>query len=268
MSDFLQQMAKHSAERANKIGVIEAADLEKPVVPLQLGAFDVIAEIKGRSPAEGELAGPDLDRSEQARQYAGGGAVAISVLTEPSRFDGALEHLEEIVAAVPDTPVMRKDFLVEPVQILEARCAGASGVLLIATMLDDDKLRAMLDCAWNQGMFVLLECFDDADLDRVYRLLDYPPDADRAAAGTLLVGVNARDLRTLEVDNERLQRLAPMLPDARCVAESGLRTADDAATVAGLGYRLALVGTALMRSDDPAKLIAAMCAAGRAEVAP
>lgn len=267
MSDFLQQMAKHSAARASKIGAIETADLVRPVVPLQLSAFDVIAEIKGRSPAEGELANSDLDRGEQAQQYAGGGAVAISVLTEPTRFDGALEHLEEVVAAVPDTPVMCKDFLVDPPQILEARRAGASGVLLIATMLDNDKLRAMLDCAWDQGMFVLLECFDEADLERVDCLLDYPPDADHAAAGTLLVGVNSRNLRTLEVDNERLQRLAPMLPDARCVAESGLRAADDAATAAGLGYRLALVGTALMRSDDPAALIAAMCAAGRAKVA-
>jgi len=267
MSDFLQQMAKHSAERASKIGTIEIDDLGKPVVPLQLNAFDVIAEIKGRSPADGELAGSEFDRAEQARQYAGGGAVAISVLTEPTRFDGALEHLEEVVAAVPDTPVMCKDFLVETVQILEARRAGASGVLLIATMLDDDKLRAMLDSAWDLGMFVLLECFDNTDLERVDRLLDYPLDADHAAAGSLLVGVNARNLRTLEVDNERLQRLAPMLPDARCVGESGLRTADDAATAAGLGYRLALVGTALMRSDDPADLIAAMCAAGRAKVA-
>lgn len=266
MSDFLQQMAMHSTERASKIGTIEIAALEKPVVSLQLSEFDVIAEIKGRSPAEGELAGSELDRAEQARQYAGGGAVAISVLTEPSRFDGALEHLEEVVAAVPDTPVMCKDFLVEPVQILEARRAGASGVLLIATMLDDDKLRAMLDCAWEQGMFVLLECFDEADLERVDHLLDYPPDADHAAGGTLLVGVNTRNLRTLDVDKERLQRLAPMLPDARCVAESGLGIADDAATAAGLGYRLALVGTALMRSDDPADLIAAMCAAGRAGV--
>jgi indole-3-glycerol phosphate synthase len=131
MSDFLQQMAKLSAERASAVKNIRASDLDKPVVSLQLDGFDIIAEIKGRSPAEGELAGADLDRVGQARDYARGGAAAISVLTEPSRFDGALEHLEEVVAAVPDTPVMRKDFLVEPVQVLEARKAGASGVLLI-----------------------------------------------------------------------------------------------------------------------------------------
>ena len=135
MSDFLQQMAKHSAERAAAAGEIRAADLDRPVVPLTLSAFDVIAEIKGRSPAEGKLASVDLDRAGQARRYADGGAAAISVLTEPSRFDGHLAHLEEVVAAVPQTPVMRKDFLVEPVQILEARRAGASGVLLIAAML-------------------------------------------------------------------------------------------------------------------------------------
>ena len=85
------------------------------------------------------------------------------MLTEPSRFDGDLAHLEEVVAAVPTTPVMRKDFLVEPVQVLEARKAGASGVLLITTMLDDAKLREMLDCAWDHGMFVLLESFDEED---------------------------------------------------------------------------------------------------------
>jgi indole-3-glycerol phosphate synthase len=262
MSDFLQQMAQHSAERAANVGVIDGAELETPLVPLQLSAFDVIAEIKGRSPAEGELAGAGLDRGEQARQYAAGGAAAISVLTEPSRFDGALEHLRDVVTAVPDTPVMRKDFLVDPVQVLEARRAGASGVLLIAALLDDDKLRAMLDTAYEQGMFVLLECFDAADLERVDALLDYPPDADQAAAGTLLIGVNTRNLRTLEVDNDRLAKLAPHLPDARCVAESGLQTAQDAATAASHGYQLALVGTALMRSDDPAALVTAMREAG------
>ena len=171
------------------------------------------------------------------------------------------------MAAVPDVPVMRKDFLVDPLQVLEARSAGASGVLLIATMLEEDTLRAMLDCAWEQEMFVLLECFDVQDLSRVDRLLEYPPDADNAAAGKLLIGVNTRDLRTLDVDNERLRRLAPALPDARCVAESGLHSPDDAATAAALGYRLALVGTALMRSDDPAALIAAMKSAGSSAIA-
>ena len=168
MSDFLQQMAKHSAERASNIGPIETADLDKPVVPLQLSAFDVIAEIKGRSPAEGELAGTDLDRGEKARQYAGGGAAAISVLTEPSRFDGALEHLEEVVAAAPDTPVMRKDFLVDPYQVIEARAAGAGGVLLIAAILEPPVLRDMLQTSFALGMFALVEAFDEEQVGELF----------------------------------------------------------------------------------------------------
>lgn len=267
MSDFLQQMATRSAERAAAAGNIRAVDFDKPLVSLQLGGFDIIAEIKGRSPAEGALADGDLDRTGQAQQYAQGGAAAISVLTEPSRFDGALSHLEEVAAAVPNTPVMRKDFLVEPVQVLEARKAGASGVLLITAMLSDRKLRAMLDIAFEFGMFVLLEAFDENDLARNIVLLENPADRDRAASGKLLVGVNTRNLRTLEVDGTRLERLAPLLPDARCVAESGLESADHAAAVAGWGYSLALVGSALMRSEDPAALVRDMRAAGSARVA-
>jgi indole-3-glycerol phosphate synthase len=192
----------------------------------------------------------------RARAYADGGAAAISVLTEPSRFDGELAHLEEVVAAVPGTPVMRKDFLVEPVQVLEARAAGASGVLLITTMLEDEKLASMMDCAFEHDMFVLLESFDEDDLRRSAKYLDRD--------GQLLIGINTRNLRTLEVDADRLERLAPLLPDGTCVAESGLRVADDAARVARWGYTMALVGTALMRSEDPTALVRDMRAAGAA----
>ena len=263
MSDFLKTMAELSAERARAADpALLSATFDKPLFTLQLGAFDVIAEIKDRSPAEGELASHAGDRAERAQQYAQGGAVAISVLTEPSRFSGSLEHLKEVVAAVPGTPVMRKDFLVAPVQILEAREAGASGVLLIVTMLDDGKLREMLDCAWQHGMFVLLESFDSDDLVRVNRLLENEVDRNKADAGQLLIGINTRNLRTLEVDSNRLEKLASELPPARCVAESGLHTAQDAARVSALGYSLALVGTALMRSDNPAVLVTQMRAAG------
>lgn len=263
MSDFLQNMASSSAARAAAVTQsFSSADFDKPVVPLNLGAFDVIAEIKERSPAEGDLSQGGVDRVARAELYAAGGAAAISVLTEPSRFDGALTHLEEVAAAVPNTPVMRKDFLVEPVQILEARRSGASGVLLITTMLSDAKLREMLDCAWEHGLFVLLESFDEEDLRRTSTLLEASADSDKAESGQLLVGVNTRNLRTLEVDADRLQNLAPALPAARCVAESGLLLADDAARVAGWGYQMALVGTALMRSADPTSLISAMREAG------
>ena len=265
MSDFLKTMAARSADRAAAAPeAITSADFDTPVVPLALGAFDVIAEIKERSPAQGDLGGQNMDRRSRAKCYAAAGAAAISVLTEPSRFDGELAHLEEVALAVPDTPVMRKDFLVEPVQVLEARQAGASGVLLIIAMLSDAKLREMLECASDHGMFVLLEAFDQQDLIRASALLENAADADRAASGQLLVGVNTRNLRTLEVDPGRLQVLAPLLPAARCVAESGLSEPGDAARVAGFGYTLALVGTALMRSDDPGALVKSMRRAGGA----
>lgn len=266
MSNFLQTMASLSAERAAAARA-PAIPNAKPVVPLTLGQFDVIAEIKDRSPAEGELAAADSDRVARARHYAAGGAAAISVLTEPSRFAGSMQHLADVVEALPDTPIMRKDFLVEPIQVVEARSVGASGVLLIATMLSDAKLGDMLECAFEHDMFVLLETFDANDLARVVKLLDYPMHQERVESGQFLVGVNTRDLRTLEVDAGRLQQLAALLPNAKCVAESGLHSADDAATAASLGYHLALVGTALMRSSDPARLIAEMRAAGSARIA-
>src|SRR5690606_28046720 len=159
---------------------------------------------------------------------------------------------------------MRKDFLVSPRQVLEARAAGAGGVLLIVAMLDDAALGEMLAAAREQGLFVLLEAFDEPDLERAAALLaggTTPGDA------LVLVGVNSRDLRTLAVDPERLARLAPRLPAGiAAVAESGLHTPADAATAAALGYRLALVGTALMRAADPARLAADMLAAGRRTV--
>lgn len=267
MSDFLQTMAAASAERAAAVDAASLKGNPAPVVPLRLAGFDVIAEIKDRSPAEGDLATPASDRAERARRYAAGGAAAISVLTEPSRFAGSLAHLEEVAAAVPDVPVMRKDFLVDPVQVLEARSAGASGALLIINMLADDVLRTMLDACFDHGMFVLLEGFDADDLARAAALLSEPVFGSKAASSQLLVGVNTRNLRTLHVDPDRLETLAPSLPAARCVAESGLHTADDAAAVAGLGYRLALVGTALMRSPNPEALVTAMRDAGRARIA-
>ena len=267
MTDFLKQMADLSAQRAAAARRNPSpAALDRPVLPLRLNGFDVIAEIKDRSPSEGELGKAGRGRSEQAAIYTQGGAAAISVLTEPSRFAGALAHLDEVasVAARDGVPVMRKDFLVDPVQILEARAAGASGVLLIAAMLSDKQLAGMLDCAYEHSLFVLLESFDETDLQRTSRLLESSRHAARAQQNQLLAGVNTRNLRTLEVDSGRLADLASLLPaGATNVAESGLNSAGDAASVATLGYRMALVGTALMRSDDPGKLIADMLLAGR-----
>lgn len=267
MSDFLKMMARQSVERVSAAQrSVRSTDLDLPVFPLALGTFDVIAEIKNRSPVEGTLANDASNRSEKTRCYAEAGAAAISVLTEPTQFAGELEHLQEVVriAAESSVPVMRKDFLVDPIQILEAKVVGASGVLLIMTMLSDKQINDMLNCAYEHSMFVLLESFDEEDLHRSSALLDKTRYGDQAASGHLFFGVNTRDLRTLHVDPERLKTLAPHLPKgAACVAESGLHNGHDVAAAAGWGYNLALVGTALMRSSDPAQLIQEMLLAGR-----
>lgn len=271
MTDFLQKMATASRDRASFLrSAWSSEELDRPVVPLRLEKFDLIAEIKDQSPAAGRLAGDSADREARAVDYAKGGAAAISVLTEPFRFAGEIAHLEEVVAAVAsmNVPVMRKDFLVDTVQLLEARASGASGVLLIAAILDDSELADMLACAREYSLFVLLESFDDDDLSRSCKLLEQSVHADSAAADQLLIGVNTRNLRTLEVDPLRLERLAELLPAAAvAVAESGLNEPADAARVSSQGYSMALVGTALMRSADPARLVSAMLAAGRGRVA-
>lgn len=219
------------------------------------GGFDLIAEVKLASPSEGEMAGGGVDRVvDLAARYTSAGAAAISVLTEPSRFAGAIDHLVA-VSALGTTPVMRKDFLVDPVQVVEARAAGASGVLLIARLCSPQLLTEMTDTALGLGMFVLVEIFEEEDLDL----------AAAVFGRQVLVGVNARDLATLRVDPDRLARLAPKLPaHLPTVAESGIGTPEDAARAAALGYRLALVGTSLVRSGDPEGVARAMIEAGRA----
>ena len=210
------------------------------------------------------LASGAEDLTERVQRYARAGAAAVSVLTEPSRFDGSLEHLKAASRALSAArvPAMRKDFLVDTYQVLEARAAGASGVLLILRMLDDAELAALTDCALESGLFALLEAFDEPDLERAGALVE----ARRGATGAalLLVGVNCRDLATLQVVPGRLEQLAPRLPaHVARVAESGVTSTADAARVAAAGYDLALVGSALMGEGDPGRLVAAMLAAGR-----
>lgn len=266
-SSFLGRMADASRERVRRarLAVSEGlladrARAAPPAPPLKLGGFDVIAELKLRSPAAGGLAAHSFDRGKQLAAYAHGGAAAISVLTEPDEFHGAIDHLEEAAAdlAPLGCPVMRKDFLTSPYQVLEARAAGAGGVLVIVTMLEDSEVRELVDCAREYGLFVLLEGFDRRDLERIAALRF---DAGRHP---ILAGVNCRDLRDLEVRFERFAELAPYLPGKLpTVAESGLTSASDAATVSELGYELALVGSSLMRAADPERALRDFLAAGR-----
>jgi indole-3-glycerol phosphate synthase len=217
------------------------ADVDPPRDPMpafRSPGSSVIAEVKRRSPSKGDLA--DIpDPAELARRYAAGGAAAISVLTEERRFGGSLADLRAVRAAV-DVPLLRKDFTVEPYQLLEARVAGADLALLIVAALDDDTLRRLYDAARELGLAVLVEVHDEAETERA------------VALGAELVGVNARNLRTLDVDPEAFARLAPLVPDDRVlVAESGITGRDDVSRYVGLGARVVLVGEALVRDGDP-----------------
>ncbi|MGA2343844.1 MAG: indole-3-glycerol-phosphate synthase [Steroidobacteraceae bacterium] len=270
MSGFLQEMHRSSAQRVAEarrrepLGALERRARQTPPAPaLKLsGAFDVIAELKLRSPAQGVLRDRAHDWQSRVGAYARAGAAAVSVLTEPTRFDGSLEHLREAAAALAPlgVPAMRKDFVVDPYQVLEARAAGAGGVLLIARMLRREHIAELLKVAIDQGLFVLLEAFDAADLEVCRELIG----SEVQANGSVLVGVNCRDLDTLKVEQARFKELAPLLPArALCVAESGVATAADALEMRRLGYRLALIGTALMTREDPALLLKEIFAATR-----
>lgn len=244
MSDFLATMAASSRARVPDVRGL-AAPTHTPL-PFRRGAgLGVIAEVKRRAPSTGQLATAAVDIVAQAQAYVAGGASAISVLTEPSRFDGSLEDLAAVAAAV-DAPVMRKDFLVDPAQVREASTYGASGVLLIIRMLDDARLAEMLGTAAELGLWTLLEAFDADDLARV-------------PAGAELVGVNCRNLATLQVDPDRFESLVDAFPPGCTkVAESGLQNAADARRIKAYGYDAVLVGSALMRADDPQAMVEAM----------
>jgi indole-3-glycerol phosphate synthase len=241
-----------------------------PTLRLSDQRFDLIAELKLRSPALGTLrARESQDVAARVADYARAGAVAVSVLTEPSRFDGELAHLEAAARALAPlaVPAMRKDFLVDPYQVWEARAAGAGGVLVILRMLSRGEVEALLDAARAANLFVLLEAFDQEDLALARELVGtrHPVGALHGPKAPWLVGVNSRDLATLEVVPGRLEALAAQLPPGvPSVAESGLESAADAARVATAGYSVALVGGALMKREDPQALVREMLAAGRA----
>jgi indole-3-glycerol phosphate synthase len=288
MSGFLDPMAAASRKRVTEALAREplaslrprALDTAPPPTLRLQGKFNLIAEFKRRSPSLGRLGDDDLVGRVTA--YANGGAAAVSVLTEPSQFHGSLDHLSTAAATLTPlgVPVMRKDFLVDPYQLFEARAAGASGALLIIRMLSDDALAAMLACANEIGLFVLVEAFDAADIERATAGIRpgcplaapelYAPLGDThghlgRGAPAVLLGVNCRDLQTLEVKGQRFAEMARLLPkDLPCVAESGIATPDECAEVAREGYELALVGSALMTARDPAGVIRTMLAAGRA----
>jgi indole-3-glycerol phosphate synthase len=216
-----------------------------PVAHLRAAGSSVIAEVKRRSPSKGDLAAIP-DPAALAAEYAAGGAAAISVLTEQRRFGGSLDDLRSVRAAV-DVPLLRKDFTVTSYQVVEARAAGADLVLLIVAALDDDLLRRLHDEARELGLAVLVEVHDE-------------PEAERATSlGAELVGVNARNLKTLEVDDDTFGRLAPLVPDDRVlVAESGITGPHDVKRFVAEGARAVLVGEALVKDGEPRRAVAEM----------
>lgn len=197
----------------------------------------LIAEVKKASPSAGVIR-PDFDPVEIARTYERHGAACISVLTDGPYFQGSLDHLRQVRAAV-ELPVLRKDFVLDSYQLLEARAAGADGVLLIAECLDDCNLRKLFGEAVELGLTPLVELYDPANLQRVFD------------AGATLIGVNNRDLQTFEVDLEHTLALRPLVPD-QCllVAESGIATRDDVRRLEEAGVDAMLVGESLMRAPD------------------
>jgi indole-3-glycerol phosphate synthase len=209
------------------------------------GEVRVLAEIKRRSPSAGPIR-PDAVPAEIARDYRAGGAAALSVLTDRSYFGGSLAVLEEVRAAV-ELPLLRKDFIIDPVQIWEARAAGADAVLLIVRALEADQLRELRAVAEETGLDTLIEVHDQEELEIAL------------AAGGRVIGVNNRDLATFRTDLELSVRLAPAVPEeVTLVAESGIRTADDVRRLGRSGVDAVLVGESLMRQEDVRAAVAAL----------
>jgi indole-3-glycerol phosphate synthase len=197
----------------------------------------LIAEIKRSSPSKGAL-NEGLDARTRAAEYAAGGAAAVSVLTEPSRFGGSLSDLRQARTAV-EIPLLRKDFITDRVQLLEARAFGASGVLLIARALAPDRLSALATAATELGLTPLIEVRDEREL------------TEALAVANAVIGVNNRDLETLAIDPRVGARLIPRIPAARvAVYESGITTVDDLRVAAATGADAVLVGSALSTAAD------------------
>lgn len=248
---MLDKILDATRERVADLRTRRAAVMEKAEASVSPPSFEealtrpglaVIAEIKRRSPSRGDLA-LDLDPVVQARRYADGGAAALSVLTEPVFFGG---HPDDLVAARQTTglPVLRKDFVIESIQVWEARAMGASAVLLIAAALTPNELAALIDDASRAGLDALVEVHttDEAKLS-----IDL---------GARIVGVNNRDLSSFEVDLIVAEEIAPFLSEAAVmVAESGIHSGNDARRMQAAGYDAVLVGEALVRSSDPSVLI-------------
>lgn len=246
LDQIISGVLEDLAERRADVSLAELQDRVEALPPAvdalaALAPSDrirLIAEVKRRSPSKGDLA-QIADPAALARAYQEGGSSVISVLTERRRFGGSLEDLRLVRDAV-DVPVLRKDFVVEDYQVWEARANGADLVLLIVAALEQVRLVGLLDLTERLGMQALVEVHDEVEAERA------------AAAGARIVGINTRDLRTLEVDRETFARVAPTVPAGLLlVGESGVRGPEDVAAYAAAGAGAVLVGEALVTGGDP-----------------
>jgi len=261
MSDKLAEIMAHKRQ--------EIASVVRPVFPSDLaklhsqlpkppsfaaalrradGRLAVISEIKRRSPSAGDIAAA-ASAPDQAQRYRAAGADALSVLTDQKFFGGSLDDLRLVVrtfaATPPALPCLRKDFFVHPVQVVEAREAGASAILIIVRALGDAEIKALADAAWAGGLDALFEIHDERDLERA------------VAHKAKIIGVNNRDLAIFKTDLALSERLLPQVPASIIkVSESGIVSAAEAARARAAGANAILVGEALMKAADPAALLA------------
>jgi len=256
LDEIVVGVREDMAERQQQVGLdrlkerCQHLDPARDPMPVFVGpGVSVIAEVKRSSPSKGALA-PITDPAALAGEYEAGGAAAISVLTERRRFGGSLEDLVSVRCKV-DIPVLRKDFIVSAYQLFEARAAGADLALLIVAALTDQELVSLVERARSIGLTPLVEVHAP---DEVARAVD---------AGARLIGVNARNLQTLEVDTTTFARLAPLIPDGIIrVAESGVKGPHDVIELARAGADVVLVGEALVTGRDPRAGVADLVAAG------
>ena len=255
-------MAWKRQEIAGRIRPVKDAELDKlaKVKRSSLGfrqalmqgkGMSIIAEIKRRSPSAGKIASPKLNAVEQARRYSNGGADALSVLTDEQYFGGRLQDLWETTAFLEmhrrSTPCLRKDFMVHPIQVVEAAEAGARAILIIVRALSDDEISCLYNVASHAGLDSLFEVHTERELERA---LNHAPT---------IIGVNNRDLKRFITDLSFSEKLIPMIPkNILAVSESGIHSKQDVQRVREVGARAVLVGEALMRCKEPESLIAEM----------
>jgi indole-3-glycerol phosphate synthase len=238
--DLEEHPLDDSALMARVSAMPPAKDLAAAITAAEPPAL--IAEVKRASPSAGVIV-EDVNPSVLARGYQAGGAAAVSVLTEPRHFQGSLADLQAVRSSV-SIPVLRKDFLIHPSQVIEARASGADAVLLIVAALSDPQLRALLEAARDVGLATLVETHSDEDLRRAVE------------SGAAIIGVNARDLETLDVDVAGALARVGRVPDDRIsVLESGISTRANVDAALEAGASAILVGEALMRADDPARAV-------------